>query len=120
VNRNKEGRISWVSGDRKTIQIKSYRNAFEIGKESDWDNTTECYLYLIHYPLAGTVKCGDAAASFGIGCLANNITAYSHGYKCIADGKYSFVTGKENYGGWGTLVGGSGNDIRGIAATGSG
>lgn len=74
------------------------------------------YLWLPDKPAAGTFAIGESAVAFGTSNKANEIGSLVIGKRNVADGRYSFVTGTDNEGGYATLVQGDTNKASGICS----
>ena len=116
VNRNKLGRITNISEDRKTVTVTK----LEVGKATDWEDTSNCYFKFINYPLAGDVPFGTGAYVSGTNNMATALGAFASGTENIADGKYAFAAGRGNYVGYAGAATGSYNEVTGLTATAAG
>lgn len=101
---NSFGKITSISGN--TITVDTVPSGYEIDGDS--------VLWIPTNPNLGTQRVGDSSMSVGCGNKANQAGSFANGYNNIADGKYSLVSGRNNYASYGCTAFGQANKALGF------
>lgn len=75
----------------------------------------DLFIYVPEKPSEGQIQMGFGAYAHGYDCRASGILSTAFGYSNTANGTTAFVTGRENKGGFASLVGGYQNTAQGEA-----